>query len=142
MTSVYFAHPVDFAGSEVQQKVKLIRNALVESLGCTVFDPGAAFSVPTGRFNSTPPHAAYLQRLNFEALESADLVLAYVPDPAGSFGVPFELGYAVAQGRPLVVLVEDGWERSVVLRWLADQVHVLPMDSERELARVFEEALS
>lgn len=104
---IYFAHPVDMAGSEVMNTAAAIRGRLVAA-GFTVYDPGAAWS-----WSGDEGAARAISLVNRAALEGAGAVVAWVPSGVQTLGVAEELAAARDGGKPTAV-IDDG-QRSVFL---------------------------
>lgn len=68
----------------------------------TAFNPRDAF-----KNANTQPSDRFIAEVNFNAIKSADVVIAWVEQGSTSFGVPMELMFATMINKP-VILVFDG----------------------------------
>lgn len=98
---IYFAHPIDMAGSEVMNTATAIRERL-SAAGFTIYDPGGAWSWP-GDVGA----ARVISAVNKAALENASAVVAWVPSGTQTLGVAEELATARDSGKPTAV-IDDG----------------------------------
>lgn len=65
----------------------------------TAFNPRDAF-----KNANTQPSDRFVAEVNFNAIKSADVVIAYVEDRSTSFGVPMELMFATLIGKPVILV--------------------------------------
>ena len=114
---VYYAHPIDFAqqGEDGWFRVDRVADAIAAS-GNSVFDPQSAYLGPV------TSDSGAVGEINRMAIEVADVVVALVADPRGSFGVPMEIGMALANKKPLILVTVPGeaMDRSVSVKWAAE----------------------
>lgn len=104
---IYVARPIDLG----RAKPDLVNYAIgeLQALGYTSYDPLNAFNVagkPTGVIN----------KVNEAAMDAATAAVAFLPKDAASVGVPAEIGYLSAHGKPVAILsdhdaswVVSGW---------------------------------
>ncbi len=117
---VYYAHPIDFIDfahqdEDVWSRVDRVADAIAAS-GNSVFDPQSAYLGPV------VDNSGAVGEINRMVLEIADVVVALVVDPRGSFGVPMEIGMALANKKPLILVTVPGeaTDRSVSVKWAAE----------------------
>ena len=114
---VYYAHPIDFAQPDEDSRYRADRVAdAIAASGNSVFDPQSAYLGPV------VDDSGAVGEINRMAIEVADVVVALVADPRGSFGVPMEIGMALANKKPLILVTVPGeaMDRSVSVQWAAE----------------------
>lgn len=99
---VYLAEPIDFALGMDRGEANHVAT-LLASDGVCVFRPALAWLGPAVRPEHTDQQVV---RLNREALDAASLVVAVLPSSVRSIGVPMEIAWATAHGKPVVVLTD------------------------------------
>lgn len=104
---LYLARPIDFAGDfDASALVGHIKDA-AGFASFSVFDPANAWSYGQ-HDNSTQP-------INFEILAKADALICILSSDTRTYGVPMELGFAKAQGIPILALVDKISTKSVAV---------------------------
>lgn len=123
---IYIAYPIDNA-MLTDTWVGVINRAKADLLAhdtspaAAVFDPGDAFMVRKG---SEPGRE--LSEINGKAVDTADGVLAFLPQGMASIGVPMEIARAGLNGVPVAV-ISDSY--SWALHLDRDNVQVFPEGS-------------
>jgi dUTPase len=100
---VYLAEPIDFAIGMDRSEANHIANILAGQDMC-VFRPALAWLGPAVRPEHTDQQVVGLNRA---ALDAATLVVAALPSSHRSIGVPMEIAWATAHGKPVVVLTDS-----------------------------------
>lgn len=137
---VYFAYPIDNANLK-EDHVRAIERAkkvLMEDHGTIIiYDPGDAFSVAPS--SQVGPE---ISLINNNALDSAQAVVAWLPQGCSSIGVPMEIQRAAMHYKPVAV-ISDSWSWALqtgyptvkvfpeshvdaALAWLADAESIYP----------------
>lgn len=102
--SVYLAFPIDLVNSDQRNRLHEVREQIwkiLEYQRIVAYVPGGgAFQVSV---NATP--IDFISRVNNAALDAADAVIALYPE-LPTVGVPMEIGRALSQGKPVVVVTE------------------------------------
>lgn len=101
VTFVYFAAPIDQAGTRHAPWRDLLFQAHSLPAGYIGFYPGDAFRVGRGA-----PLDSRIEVINREALRNCDGVIAFVPAGVATVGVPREIEAAVQDGKPVAVLTD------------------------------------
>lgn len=118
MALIYFAHPIDFANHQCIDTIRRVRETAATLIGVTTYDPQTSWIV-------TVPHDARVQTVNEQALRSADVVLAYLPDGTQTRGVPAEITLALELRIPVVMLVDYGFgDKSIVELYWKEKIGV------------------
>jgi dUTPase len=99
---VYLAEPIDFALGMDRGEANHVASLLAGD-GVCVFRPALAWLGPAVRPEHTDQQVV---RLNRAALDAASLVVAVLPSSVRSIGVPMEIAWATAHGKPVVVLTD------------------------------------
>jgi dUTP pyrophosphatase len=100
--AAYVAYPIDNAdlGFDYIQLISRTQGLLLETGTVNaVYDPGDAFNV--SRVHATHP---IISAVNDTALESAELVVAFLPAGVPSIGVPIEIDRAASLGKWLIIV--------------------------------------
>lgn len=85
------------------------------------FNPKGAFINANPQPQPWPRDDEFVATMNFTGIQHADVLLAYVEPNILSFGVPMELMYAVAIGKP-VILVINGIDPGIYARLFSNAV--------------------
>lgn len=99
---VYLAYPIDQRGpaslAHMFDQINAFKKVVLDTKHAAwVYDPGDAFKV------SRNPQDDGVARINRAALNSSDVVVAFLPRDTPSIGVPMEIDRAVAQGKHVIV---------------------------------------
>lgn len=111
MTTCYLATPIDFAGDE--DHTYHIEMALTNYGGVTTFCPAKAWM--NSRVN-----AKAVDSVNRSMIDEVDFVIARLPIGVPTVGVPMEIEYAYSIGKPIMVVVDLGYD-SMMLRSKAQE---------------------
>lgn len=129
MTSIYYAHPVDYATGIYQDLYAEVQEQLVKA-GAVVYTPARAWD----HDGTARPG---LQRGNIAVLGTCDGMLTVWPSSQVSVGVPIEMLLALQSGRR-VALITD-FENSWVLSYLEDSagnhLQIFPIDKTSEAVK-------
>lgn len=133
---VYIASPIDRTMDGFLPEMACLRDdarMALATVGFVLFDPNAAWAVPTRIRAGVEPLPTAIQTIDLAAVDSVDALLAILPDLPPTIGVPMEIERAIARRIPAVVLGGPAAERSPLL---AGRVPVLPMGHYREAAEL------
>lgn len=101
LATIYFAGPIDQAGSGWRQRHEILVREVDRLTGVVGYHPGRAFTVGEGTkaFDG-------LEAINRAALAACDAVVAFVPASVPSVGVPREIEAALVQNKPVAVCTD------------------------------------
>lgn len=85
------------------------------------FNPKGAFINANHTPQPWPKEDEFVATMNFTAIQQADAVVAYVEPGVMSFGVPMELMYATAIGKPVILVTKD-FEPGIYARLFCNEV--------------------
>lgn len=120
---IFLSYPIDQRGNFASlahlfdQIEKFKRAVIDEHRADWVFDPGDAFLVnPRASVNDSLP------RINRAALNSADVVVAFLPAGVATVGVPMEIDRAHSMGKHVWVFTDAGtsWMLTLPRLWKAN----------------------
>jgi len=119
-----------------------IFDELVLRLGnYTCFRPRHAFANANGATAAGPsPSDFFVASVNFSTIQKADIVVAYVDTCVFSFGVPMELMFAAVIGKPVILVVPDGFTPGVYSRIFSDAVLTMSELTPAKAWQIHEEA--
>jgi len=112
---IYLACPIDRVEGAKKRELTDMRDdcrVSLDSFGFIFFDPTAAWNVPTAVRLASGPLPTALGSVDFAAVDSADGLLALLPDGYATYGVPMEVERALGRGIPTVIVGGNAAHRS------------------------------
>lgn len=131
---IYIGSAIDTAlGAPEEQFKELaeIAKAAFPNQSVVVFNPLTAYINASSADN--PADLEYICKLNFQALDQADLALfGYTNSP--SFGVPLEIERCAEQNKPFVVWMREGARSGIYLKRAVSQSGTFTSSKEESIA--------
>jgi dUTP pyrophosphatase len=147
---VYLAQPIDQAKG-AQHNVGGV-TSLLRAVGINWYRPAGAFGL---HGDTTREELLIVDRINREAIELADAVVAWLPPKVPTLGTPSEIEFALAANKPTLILTDVSlmnvsvqlaqwakrgaivmhWSDSLARRWEADPMAIRQVLSQSPVSR-------
>lgn len=126
MTSIYFAHPVDYDTGDWTETYQQVEQLLAKA-GAAVYCPPNAWVTP----DSPKPG---VQRGNLAVLATVDGMLAVWPGDQVSVGVPIEILVALQNGKRVALMtdMETSWVLAYLVETSANHLQLFGLDQVTE----------
>lgn len=115
---VYLACPIDRVQGSAKRELTELRDecrVALDNHQFIFFDPTAGWHVPTILRLASGLLPPSIGTVDFAAVDSADALLALLPDGYATLGVPMEIERAIGRGIPIVVVGQNVVARSPLL---------------------------
>jgi len=130
---IYTAGPIDLGVDFPNWREKFTKKLQESGVGAVVFDPSTAYR-PTLMGTPVERRDIYIEHVNREALDSADIVVVAMPLGVTTVGTPIEIDMACQRGKTVMMFTNIERGKSVYLNNRVDANRWFHVDLKDEAA--------